>query len=241
MRDGYVIYCSAYLKDDIQKKIREMDCVIKKKLSHDLSISKKNLLAQEVNLAQRQSSIFKRHNVTEASNSELLNIQKNLAKKHRNATKRGKARKIKIIKTLLYSSKRVSLLTSIYQTILPLFKSFVMLFQQEKPLIHKIYFEVSIIKNFLSYFVKPDVLVACKTGKQLKRCSLSPNSLLPKNLLVVGNLAKKLVTKGAVNDDVTNKFLNETFAAYQSCGEYIQKNLLLENEALKKFSVIDPK
>ena len=111
-----------------------------------------------------------------------------------------------------------------------------MLFQQEKRLIHKIYFEqVSIIKNFLSYFVKPDVLVACKTGKQLKKCNLSPNSLLPKNLLLVGNLAKKLVTKGAVNDDVVNKFLDETFAAYQSCGEYIQ------NEALKKFSVSDPK
>ena len=211
-----------------------------------MSNSKKNLLAQEANLAQRQSSIFKRHNVTEASKSELLNMQKNLAEKHRNATKKGKARKIKIIKTLLYSSKRVSLLTSIYLTVLPLFKSFVMLFQQEKPLIHKIYFEqVSIIKNFLSYFVKPDVLVACKTGKQLKKCNLSPNSLLPKKtaycLLLVGNLAKKLVTKGAVNDDVVNKFLDETFAAYQSCGEYIQKKLPLENEALKKFSVIDPK
>ena len=242
MRDAYVIYYSAYLKDDIQKKIKEIDCVIKKKPSHDLSNSKKNLLAQEANLAQRQSSIFKKHNVTEASKSELLNMQKNLAKKHRNATKKGKARKIKIIKTLLYSSKRVSLLTSIYQTVLPLFKSFVMLFQQEKPLIHKIYFEqVSIIKNFLSYFVKPDVLVACKTGKQLKKCNLSPNSLLPKNLLLVGNLAKKLVTKGAVNDDVVNKFLDETFAAYQSCGEYIQKKLPLQNEALKKFSVIDPK
>ena len=117
-----------------------------------------------------------------------------------------------------------------------------MLFQQEKTLIRKIYFEqVSIIKNFLSYFVKPDVLVACKTGKQFKNCNLSPNNLLPKNLLLVGNLAKKLVTKGAVNDDVVNKFLDETFTVYQSCGEYIQKKLPLENEALKKFSVIDPK
>ena len=31
MRDAYVIYYSAYLKDDIQKKIKEIDCVIKKK------------------------------------------------------------------------------------------------------------------------------------------------------------------------------------------------------------------
>ena len=59
MRDAYVIYYSAYLKDDIQKKIKEIDCVIKKKPSHDLSNSKKNLVAQEANLAQRQSSIFK--------------------------------------------------------------------------------------------------------------------------------------------------------------------------------------
>ena len=63
MRDAYVIYYSAYLKDDIQKKIKEIDCVIKKKPSHDLLNSKKNLLAQDVNLAQRQSSIFKKHNL----------------------------------------------------------------------------------------------------------------------------------------------------------------------------------
>ena len=89
------IYHSAYLKDDIQKKIKEIDCVIKKKPSHDLSNSKKNLLAQEANLAQRQSSIFKKHNVTEACKSELLNMQKNLAKKHRNATKKRKSSKNK--------------------------------------------------------------------------------------------------------------------------------------------------
>ena len=94
MRDAYVIYYSAYLKDDIQKKIKEIDCVTKKK-PHDLSNSKKNLLAQEVYLAQRQSSIFKKHDVTEASKSKLLNMQKNLAKKHQNTTKKRKSSKNK--------------------------------------------------------------------------------------------------------------------------------------------------
>ena len=84
-------------------------------------------------------------------------------------------------------------------------------------------------------------LLPVKLRKQFKKCNLLPNSLLPKNLLLAGNLAQKLVTKGAVNDDVVNKFLDETFTTYQSCGEYIQKKLPLENEALKKFSVIDPK
>ena len=116
----------------------------------------------------------------------MIKYAEEFSKKTPKCYKKRKSSKNKIIKTLLYSSKRVSLLTSIYQTVLPLFKSFVMLFQEEKPLIHKIYFEkVSIIKNFLSYFVKPDVLVACETGKQLKKCNLSPNSLLPKNLLLV--------------------------------------------------------
>ena len=93
MRDAYVIYYSAYLKDDIQKKIKEIDCVIKKKPSHDLSNSKKNLLAQEANLAQRQSSIFKKQNVTEGSKSELLNMQKNLAKNTEMLKKKEKLEK----------------------------------------------------------------------------------------------------------------------------------------------------
>ena len=60
MRDAYFIYYSAYLKDDIQKKIKEMDCVIKKKNLPMFCQIQKTTLAQEENLAQRQSSVFKK-------------------------------------------------------------------------------------------------------------------------------------------------------------------------------------
>ena len=116
-----------------------------------------------------------------------------------------------------------------------------MLFQSDRPLIHKIYYkQVEIVRTFFSYFVKPDVLVNCKTGPQLIGLELKPEHLLPKELMFVGVAASKLIDKlGKTHEDVV-KFLNDTVSAYLSCGRYIQKKLPLENYVLKTFTSIDP-
>ena len=81
-----------------------------------------------------------------------------------------------------------SCVCGIYESVLVIFKKFVMRFQSEKPLIHKIYPEqLNLVKTF-SYFVKPDVLKSCSTAKDLKTLDLSPKNILKsriKNELIV--------------------------------------------------------
>ena len=67
---------------------------------------------------------------------------------------------------LVVNDRHVPLLTSIYDSVLPLLKSYVMLFQQEQPLIHKIYYkQIDVVRTFLSFFVKLEVLAKCKNAK----------------------------------------------------------------------------
>ena len=137
---------------------------------------------------------------------------------------------------LVLNHRYVSLLKSIYDSVLPLFKSYVMLFQQEQPLIHKIYYEqIDVVRTFLSYFLKPEVLAKCKNVKQLVAIDLSGDNILPTNLIFIGQKAKSIVKKK------DKEFLEEVVNAYISCGKYILKKLPLRNRNLKIISSFDPK
>ena len=94
-------------------------------------------------------------------------------------------------------------------------------------------------KEFMSYFVKPDVLEKCKRGKHFLELSLK-TSLLPKELMFIGFKAKKLIQKLGSKDSDVVKFLSKVEESYLKCGEYIQNKLPLENSVLKALSVIDP-
>ena len=155
-------------------------------------------------------------------------------------TEKGRERKRRVISSLLHNSNYYVLLTSFYQSVLPIFKSYVMVFQSETPIIHKVYLQqISIVKKFLSYFVKPEDLAKCKKGKHFLKLDLK-NSLLPKDLLFVGFKAKKLIQKLGTNDKDVVKFLEKVEQSYLKCGEYVQTKLPLENAFLKAVSAIDP-
>ena len=64
--------------------------------------------------------------------------------------------------------------------------------------IHKVYYyskQISLVKEFYSYFVKPDVLENHKKGKDLLTLDLKKENLLPRDLIFIGLEAKKLVKK----------------------------------------------
>ena len=53
-------------------------------------------------------------------------------------------------------------------------KSYVMMFQGDSPLIHKVYYQqMNLVKEFYSYFVKPSVVAKCKKRKHLLKLGLS--------------------------------------------------------------------
>ena len=63
------------------------------------------------------------------------------APKKKTFTPDGKARKMWIDNGVLFSDSKVTLLTSIYRLVLPFFKKYVMLFQRNKSMIHKLYYD----------------------------------------------------------------------------------------------------
>ena len=135
----------------------------------------------------------------------------------------------------------MTLTLSIYKAVLPIFKKYVMLFQREEPLIHKVHFEqIDIIKTFLSYFVKPEKLSQVNTGRKLKKLEISEDDMLPNDMLFVGTSAKKIISKlGPDNQNVVN-FFQKVRTCYLSCAKYIKEKLPLENEFLMSITCIDP-
>ena len=110
------------------------------------------------NLDKTENSIFSKHNVSDASKEEINHIQGSVEKKYQGGTDTSKQRKTCIVNKLVLNHRYVSLLKSIYDSVLPLFKSYVMLFQQEQPLMHKISYEqIDVVRTFLPYYVKPEV------------------------------------------------------------------------------------
>ena len=116
-------------------------------------------------------TIFKKLLVSNAS-QEIVNIQQGLRKKQ--FTKFSKARKQRIAEQLVFNTRKVSLISSFYKSVLPIFKEFVKSFQSHKPMIHKVYYrQIGLITQFLSYFIKPAVLAKCSTDKKLANFEIS--------------------------------------------------------------------
>ena len=213
----------------------------KPKTKKDLKTERKELIKKEKKLDQVTEKIVNTHKVTEESKEALKDLEVQLMNTFKAATEKGKERKRRVVASILYQPTRYDLLVSFYKTVLPLFKGYVLVFQSDTPIIHKVYYkQVSLVKEFYSYFVNPSVLEKCKTAKQLLALDLKKENLLPSDLMFVGIKAKKLIEKlGKKHADVVY-FLDKVEKAYVQCGEYIQSKLPLENKSLKALTSIDP-
>ena len=141
MRDAYRIYYHSVLKADIRQELKKVKIYLKKGYMDSLDKTKQKLERKMRNFDQTENSIFSKHNVSNASKEEITRIQGSVEKKYQGGTDAGKQRKTRIVSKHVLNHRHVSLLTSIYDSVLPLFRSYVMLFRQEQPLIHKIYYE----------------------------------------------------------------------------------------------------
>ena len=196
MRDAYRKYYHSVVKVDTRQELKKVKTSLKKGYMDSLDKTKQKLERKMRNFDQTENSIFSKHNVSDASKEEITRIQGSVEKKYQGGTDAGKQRKTRIVNKHVLNHRHVSLLTSIYDSVLPLFRSYVMLFQREQPLIHKIYYEqIDVVRTFLSYFVKPEVLAKCKNAKQLRAIDLSGDNILPTNLIFIGQKAKSIVKK----------------------------------------------
>ena len=95
---------------------------------------------------------------------------------------------MRIVDTVLFNELKVTLLTSVYRSVLPIFKKYVMLFQRDKPMIHELYYDqTDLFNQFLSYFVNPKVLTKCTTGRKIVKLKLDdPSNILSKKNIFIG-------------------------------------------------------
>ena len=142
---------------------------------------------------------------------------------------------------LIYEFEQVQLIGNLYLAILPTFKSFVLVFEQKTPQIHRLYDElVKVLRTFLQHFLKFESLVDIE-GAQLLKLNLKDH-VRPKRDIFVGAATKRLLQKlkKARKKDVVEDFLDKVKNAFVETGIYIQKIFPLANSLLKKLSALDP-
>ena len=104
------------------------------------------------------------NNISDSSRVAPEDVENRLMEKFKTGTEQGKERKQRIVSSFKFP-KRYVFNTSFYPSVLPTFKSYVLLFKSHKPLIHKVYHkQVSLVKEFFSYFIDPDALSKCEKG-----------------------------------------------------------------------------
>ena len=92
-------------------------------------------------------------NVPKGKRKRIYEISGSLKKK--SLTKEGKDRKKRLVDKLFYKRQTLGLYMAVYLDVLPMFKSFVLVFEQKVPLIHRLSDEqMDLMKSFLSCFVK---------------------------------------------------------------------------------------
>ena len=235
MQFAYVLYYQAVASKATKQGLRKVYTEYKKGKNTEETDKEQRRLEKRQKYVEECDALIL-DGASQESIEAIRSVQTNIKKKFVNGTAQGKVRKMKIVNKLIMNRKYVDMLTGLYETILTIFKKYVMLFQQEKPLIHKIFPEqLKLVKTFFSYFVKPEALSKCGNAAQVKTLDLSAKNILPYKLIFLGSRARLLFKKGKDED-----FMDKVVKAYVDCGKYIQQKLPLENKTLERVSYIDP-
>ena len=131
------------------------------KTKEELETQISKLEKSEERHGKRRERILEENDISDSSRVTLEDVENRLMEKFKSGTEQGKQRRRRIVSSFTFP-KRYVLYTSFYHSVLPTFKSYVLLFQSDKPLIHKLYHkQVSLVKEFFSYFIDPE-LVTCR-------------------------------------------------------------------------------
>ena len=94
-------------------------------------------------------AILRKHNVNDNGRTRIKDIWKFLRAK--NLTDDGRKRKKRIVEKVLFKDMQTMLITLFYQAVLPLLKNYVVLFQSNAPLVHKLHDrQEQLFRDFLS-------------------------------------------------------------------------------------------
>lgn len=185
------------------------------------------------------SKILINYDVNVEGKKLFIDIQKQMKKK--SLTEDGKDRKERIITKLFYENNYLNLVSNFFIAVLPLFKSFILIFEQKEPQIHKLHDMMSqTLRTFLSCFMTFESLP--KSSNKLKNADIASNVRKLKTLFV-GDENDQLITimrKNKSQCDIAKDFYDKVRTAYVNSGVYLQKKYAIDNPVLKYLSAIDP-
>ena len=184
-------------------------------------------------------NIYERYCVDDDGQRRIKAIHRDISKKK--LTKPGVKRKTDIVYSLIILEKKTKLIMRFITGALPMFKSYVCLFQSKTPLVHKLNDEqIKAFKAILNCFLKPELIDPMST-KELKRFDIDDKKYLqPLSQIHYGAHTKTLMRQLNRNDPLFNWFRSTALKAYKAASQYIQVKLPIDNKLLVALSAIDP-
>ena len=144
----------------------------------------------------------------------------------------------RIITKLFYKQSTLLLNSNLFLSVLHLFKSYILTFEQKKPLIHQLH--RSLIENFrasLGCFMKFEVINDTSYNK-LNSIDVSSN-LRKLKTFYVGDKNEKLISSSRKNK--VQKEIVTYVTSYVTAAAYIKKKYTINSSLLKSFCALDPK
>ena len=185
-------------------------------------------------------ALYNKYNLNKSGINKIKEINRNFKKK--SLTEDGKDRKQRIIEKLIYKHKSLILISNCYLTILPLFKSMVLVFEQKEPQVHKLHdMMVNNLRSFLACFMKYEVIKNL-SAKQLKKVNILDNVRSSRSFFV-GDSNEHIINdmlKDKNDREIVKEFRENLTSAYTEAGVYLQKKYAIDNELLINLSALDP-
>ena len=75
--------------------------------------------------------------------------------KKKGLTKKGKTRKSRIYEKVIFQKHKTLLIANFYEAVLPMFKSFILTFEQKTPQVHKLHLKLAeVTRDFFACILK---------------------------------------------------------------------------------------
>ena len=185
-----------------------------------------------------KNSIISKAGVTGDAIKSIDEILKKMSKK--GLTKKDKARKARIFEKVIFKREKTHLIAHFYNSVLPMLKSFVLIFEQKAPQVHRIHLQISESCDFLSCFVKHES-VKRLTGSKLKQLPIK-NELQKTKDFYIGSSTEKVARKlrREKKDDLVKEFQVCVKKSFLETAIYMQQKFSLLNKLLMSLTGLDP-
>lgn len=150
--------------------------------------------------------------------------------------KEGALESVQRIKATLHSSS-AKLYFLFLQAVLPRFEKFNLLFQQERPYLHKLYSEICVLlRQTIASFIQFSVI----QKSDLTSVDLQQQNQLPDNSLFIGHATATFLAENEIPSCEKTEFFNSVRKFYETGTKELYRLLPLQDPVLRNIDIFDP-